>query len=196
MSSNKDSFFIPSSERAVGSISSRHNDVASSPLHPNTIDSAMLSSENKVREQDNNESKCGGHRQQTAQEAWLHSEKSLATLYHRQPTAEEQVKHLQALQDPDQLPQEERYGQDTPQQLRTFPKADERHGRRRSPGLLQSEQESDAPGESSISIQCQFELADFDQAVHTACSLQGGQGQVSTADSSPFLCDRDFVSTR
>ena len=56
MSSNNDSFFIPSSERAVGSISSRHNDVASAPLHPNTIDSAMLSSGNEVREQDDNES--------------------------------------------------------------------------------------------------------------------------------------------
>ena len=47
--------FITSSELAVGSVSTRHNDGAPVPIHFNAIDFAMLSCDKEVREQDDNE---------------------------------------------------------------------------------------------------------------------------------------------
>ena len=56
MSSYNPSFFIPISERAVGSVRPRHNDGAPAPLHFNAIDYALLRSDSVVRDQDSNES--------------------------------------------------------------------------------------------------------------------------------------------
>ena len=56
MSSYNPRLLITSSERAVSSVSPRHNDGAHVPIHLDAIDSAMLSSDNEVREQEDNDS--------------------------------------------------------------------------------------------------------------------------------------------
>ena len=55
---------------------------------------------------------------------------------HSPPPVNRRMASLQELNNPDQVPQEGRDGQDILKQLWTFLKADERHGRRRSPGLV------------------------------------------------------------
>ena len=55
MSSFNPGFIIPSTERAAGSVSPRHDDDAPAPLHPNAIDPVRLGRDDEVWEQDGNE---------------------------------------------------------------------------------------------------------------------------------------------
>ena len=120
----------------------------------------MLSRDNEVREQNDNESNVEDIDSETRKKRGrvqvMFGNTSPPPVNRRSAS-----RTYASISRPDQLRQEERDGQDTPQQLRPFSEDDERHGRRRSHGLVKSEQKSDALGEMPIPIQFHFVPTDF-----------------------------------